>query len=413
MKIVDLEAFEVAVPFRAPILSSFGVSYPSRIRTFVRLHTDDGIVGIGEAGPSAVHPYTRGSMPRAFETSVRAAVLGEDPADHAWLARKLYHRPESVAIETACFDILGKAAGLPLYRLLGGHGHRHDVPLSGYCFFRLPDANGDGAVSLDSMVDHCRELRDRFGFDVLKIKLGAHDPLDELEVVRQVREALGPRIGIRIDPNGSWSLPTALRAVGMLRDLDLEYLEEPTRVLGTGDATVDTGALRRLRAASTVPIAADHCYRADLLAQIVRDAAADVVLADLFGCGGIAATLHYCRTAATFGLGVALHSGTELGVGQVAKMHVQAALRDEVRFASDAIYPEYVGDVLTGGELAIDRGRMRVPQEPGLGVELDEESLARWELDDERKRDLDDYWAALKGDLGVGYPTADLLVRHY
>src|SRR5690606_6446779 len=105
-----------------------------------------------------------------------------------------------------------------------------------------------------------------------------------------------------------------------LGDLDLEYLEEPTRVLGTGDATVDTATLRRLREASAFPIAADHCYRADLLAQIVRDEAADVVLADVYGCGGIAATMHYCRTAGSFGLGVSLHSGTEMGVGQVAKV---------------------------------------------------------------------------------------------
>ena len=130
MKIVDIETYEVAIPFKAPILSSFGVSYPARIRTFVRLHTDDGLVGIGETGPSPLHPYTPGTMPRAFQTSIKAAIVGEHPADHAWIARKLYHRPEAIAIEIACFDLLAKAAGLPLYRLLGGQGHRASVPLA-------------------------------------------------------------------------------------------------------------------------------------------------------------------------------------------------------------------------------------------------------------------------------------------
>jgi glucarate dehydratase len=413
MKIVGLDAFEVAIPFSAPILSSFGVSYPARIRTFIRVHTDAGLTGIGEAGPSAVHPYPRGSQLRRFQESVQAAVVGENPADHRWIARKLYHASEATAVELACWDIIGKSAGLPLYRLLGGQGEVASVALSGYCFFRLPDREGAGAVTLDTMVEHCRSLRESFGFEVLKVKLGAHQPGEELDTLRKVREALGPEVGLRVDPNGSWSLPTAVRALARLRDLDLEYLEEPTRVLGKGDHTVDTGSLRRLRGASTVPIAADHCYRADLLAQIIRDEAADVVLADLFGCGGISDTLHYCRTAATFGLGVALHSGTELGVGQVAKMHVQAALPQEVRFASDAIYPEYVDDVLEGGKLAIEGGRMRMPDAPGLGVELSDDKLAQWELTDERKRELDAYWVDLKKQLGVTYPHADLLMRHY
>ncbi len=413
MKIVDLEAFEVAIPFAAPILSSFGVSYPARIRTFIKVHTDVGITGIGEAGPSAVHPYALGSQPKRFRDTVLPAIRGESAADRQWLARKLFHASEATAVEIACWDIVGKALGLPLYRLLGGHGVATEVPLSGYCFFRLPNQAGEGAVALDTMVEHCLEQRRRYGFEVIKVKLGAHRPTAELPVVRDVREALGPEVGLRVDPNGSWGLPTAVRALATLQDLDIEYLEEPTRVLGKGDHTVDTGALRRLRATSTVPIAADHCYRADLLAQIIRDEAADVVLADLFGCGGIAHTLHFARTAATFGLGVALHSGTELGVGQVAKMHVQAALPEEVRFASDAIYPEYVDDVLEGGKLAIVDGKMRMPQAPGLGVALSDEKLERWELTADRKRDIDSYWDDLKGQIGVTYPHADLLVRHY
>ena len=413
MKIVDIEAYEVAVPFQAPILSSFGVSYPARIRTFIKVHTDDGHVGIGETGPSPLHPYATGSMPRTFETTIRDAIVGEDPADHAFIARKLYFRPEAIAVEIACFDLVAKAAGLPLYRMLGGQGYREDVPLSAYSFFRLAGRDGSGAVTLDSMVEHCQALVKRHGFDVVKIKLGAHHPHEELAVVRAVRETLGPGIGLRLDPNGAWSLPTALRSLSALSDLDLEYLEEPTRAMGTGDATVDTATLRRLRGASRIPVAADHCYKPHLLAQIVRDQAADVVLADVYGCGGIAATMDYCKTAASFGLGVSLHSGTELGVGQLAKMHVQAALPDAVRFASDAIYPEYEDDVLEGGKLAIEGGVMKLPQGPGLGLGLDDDRLARWELTDEKKRDLDDYWSDLKAQIGVGYPTADWLARHY
>ena len=413
MRITDLEAFEVAIPFRAPILSAFGVSYPARIRTFIRVHTDAGFVGLGEAGPSATHPYTQGTFPKRFEQIVKPAVMGENPADWQWLRRKLYHTPESTAVEIACWDLVAQAADVQLYRLLGGHGAQGEVPIAGYCFFRLPNMDGEGGIDLASMPGHCRAMQKQYGFRTLKVKLGTHEPALEAEVMERVREQVGYEVKLRIDPNGSWSLPTALRMIKRLDGIDLEYVEEPTRVLGKGDHTVDTAALGRLRAASATPVAADHCYRADLLAQIVRDNAADIVLADLFGCGGIADTLHYSRTAATFGLGVALHSGTELGVGQMAKLHVQAACPDEIRFAGDAIFPEYAGDVLVGSPLEIIDGAMRLPKGTGLGIELDDAKLGQWELTQQRKRELDAYWDELKGQLGISYPSADLLVRHF
>jgi glucarate dehydratase len=413
VRITDLTAHEIAIPFRAPILSAFGVSYPARIRTIIRLTTDEGLVGIGEAGPSATHPYTLGSMPRNFETVVRSVVLGASPADAKWLARRLYHGPAATAVEIACWDLLAQRAGVPLYRLLGGQGAVESVPVAGYAFFRLPGPDGRGAVDLDGMVAHCRALHERDGFGVIKIKLGAHDPDDEIDVVERVRADLGKRVRLRVDPNGAWSLPTALRALRRLEPLDLEYVEEPTRALGTGDATVAPDALKRLRAATRTPIAADHCYRPDLLALILRADAADVVLADLYGAGGIAEVRHYARMAASFGVGVALHSGTELGVGQIAKAHVQASLPDEIRFAGDAIYPEYVDDVLTGGPLDLRGGRLLLPDTPGLGVTVDDAKLEQWALTPERKAALDDDWQRYKRQIGVDVPSADLLMRHY
>lgn len=413
MRITDLEAFTVAIPFRAPLLSAFGVSYPARVRTFVRLHTDAGLVGIGETGPSAVHPFSRDALLSRFEKTVRPVVLGEDPFDHVKLQRKLFHSPDSVAIELACWDIMAQAAEVPLYRLLGGQGRRECVPIAGYCFFKAPGRDGADAVTLDNFVEHAQQIQREGGFSTLKLKLGAHPPKQEIDVVVRLREAIGDDIELRIDPNGCWSVPTALRVIKQLEQMDLQYIEEPIRVQGPGDNAVDTAGLRRLRDASRTPIAADHCYRLDLLAQIIRDGAADLVLADVFGSDGIADTVRYCQVAAAFGLGVAMHSGTELGVGQMAKVHIAAAFSDEIRYAGDAIYPEYVDDVLTGGKLQIVDGCMNVSQSPGLGVELDPQRLMRWELTAERHRELDAFWAETKAAVGAGYPSADLLVRHY
>ena len=413
IRITGLESFTVAIPFRAPLVSAFGISYPARVRTFIQLHTDAGLTGLGETGPSAVHPFNRDALLTRFEKGIRPVVLGENPFDHTWIRQKLYHSADAVAVEMACWDIMAQAARVPLYRLLGGQGQRTHVPIAGYCFFRAPAPDGTGMVKLDNYVEHCQQIQGEGNFAVLKLKLGANPPEEEAQVIRLVREMLGGKIALRIDPNGCWSIPTALRMIKRLESLDLEYIEEPIRIQGPGDNTVNTAGLRRLRNASRTPIAADHCYRLDLLAQIIRDEASDVALADVFSCGGIEPTMRYAKTAAAFGLGLAMHSGTELGVGQAAKLHIAAALSEEMRYAGDAIYPEYVDDILLGGKLIIANGMMAVPQEPGLGVRLDPARLQKWELSAERHCEIDAFWEQTKKSIGVDYPSADLLMRHY
>ena len=412
MRITDVESFTVAVPFKAPLISAFGISYPARLRTFIRVHTDAGLVGLGETGPSAVHYVNRDALLRRVEQTVKPVIVGENPFEYEFIRRKLFYSADSIAVELACWDIMAQAAGVPLYKLLGSRETCERVPVSAYCFFRLPAQDETGAVTLENHTEHCLSLQRDYGFTTLKLKLGAHHPFDDVPVIRQLREAVGEAAELRIDPNGSWSLPTALRMVKKLEPVDLQFIEEPVRAPGPGDSTTAIAQMRRLRAATATPIAADHCYRLDLLAQIIRDDAADVVLADVFGCGGIARTVQYCRTAAAFGLGIALHSGAELDIGQIAKVHIQAALFDQIGYAGDAIYPEYVDGVLVGGKLTIADGHMAVPQRPGFGVYLDDAKLAQWELTAERHRELDAFWDDCKARIGVTYPGEDLLVRH-
>lgn len=413
MRITDIESFTVAVPFYAPLISAFGISYPARVRTLVRLHTDVGITGLGETGPSPLVYFNRDSLLEQFQGAVKSAVIGESPYDINRIRRKLFHSPAAVAIEIACWDIMAKAAALPLYRFIGGNGFCEQVPVAGYCFFRAPGPDGQGEVTLENFVEHCLALKERGGFKVLKAKLGAHQPEEEIPLIERLHEAVGDSTALRVDPNGSWSLATALRMIKRLEPLNLQYVEEPIRSSGPADGSTSITGLQRLRAVSFTPIAADHCYRLDLLADILWNDAADLVLADVFGSGGIAETVQFCQLASAFGVGVALHSGAELCIGQVAKLHIQAAFPDKIAYAGDAIYPEYVGGVLEGDILRITDGMMQVPQGPGLGVELDEQKLLKWELTDERHREFDSFWEQTKASIGVDYPGADFLMRHY
>jgi len=419
VRISDLEAFSVGIPFRAPIFSAYGVSYPARLRTFIRLHTDEGVTGVGEAGVAATHHVAYGEQLRLFQEVVKPLILGQDPCDYLALMQRLRYIPEAIAVELACWDIIGKVAGLPLYRLLGGRGPCERVPVAGYFFFRAAGQGGEPAVNLDNCVEHARRLVETYGFGTLKMKIGVFEPELEAEAIAQVRAALGPRLKLRVDPNGCWSLPTAKRMLQRLAPLDLEYVEEPIKFVParvpyttqTGVPSLDTLGLAHLRQTAQTPIAADGCYRIDLLWQIARDQAADIVLGDIQGSMGVRGLHDFFTVAEALGLAAGLHSGTELGVQQAAKLHIAAA-RPELAVAGDAIYHEYVDDVLRGGKFVYEQGTMRVPQGPGLGVELDEEKLAAYELTEERHRAFDCYWQELRRGYGIPPAGHDLLVRH-
>ncbi|MEZ4559978.1 MAG: hypothetical protein R2854_26645 [Caldilineaceae bacterium] len=99
MRITDLEAYTVAVPFTAPIFSAYGVSYPARVRTFIRVHTDAGLTGVGEAGVSATHHVAHDAQVQRFRHEIGPRIEGADPFDYRALLLRLGHSPESIAVE--------------------------------------------------------------------------------------------------------------------------------------------------------------------------------------------------------------------------------------------------------------------------------------------------------------------------
>jgi glucarate dehydratase len=419
VRIVDVEAFSVAIPFRNGIESAYGVSYPARIRVIVRLTTDEGITGLGETGPSAVHHVHRDDLAPRFLRDIRPQILGRDPFHGQDLLRELGYQPDAVAVEMACLDIVGKATGRRVCELLGAVAPPASVPVAAYSFFRLPDSTGAGAVTPENLVEATVAQATKGGFTSVKLKLGVHQPDVEVRLTSELREAM-PDAQIRIDPNGAWSTGSALNAMRRLEGLDLEYVEDPIKDSPLGFAqqiitgrSIDVAGMRRLRAATRVPLCADNCYRLDLLRQVIREEAADVVLADVFGCGGLRGTVRWYQAADLFHLGLGMHSGTETGIGQIAKVHAVAAMGGRVQHPMDAIYPEYVDDVLAGGPLRIEHGAMAVPAEPGLGVALDEQRLARWELTAARHAELDELWAHLKSVKGIGAAQSSMLVRGF
>jgi glucarate dehydratase len=212
----------------------------------------------------------------------------------------------------------------------------------------------------------------------MKLKAGVMEPSEEARVLELCRARLGDDFGLRIDPNGVWSVATAVRIGRRLEPLGIEYFEDPAWGL-EGNAAVK----RQVR----IPVATNmYPARFDDLGPAIRMDAVDVVLTDLHYWEGPRGVKDLVAVCNTFRLGVAMHSGAEFGIELAAMLHTASTI-PEMRFAGDAHYHYLTDDIIEGGKLPYEDGAIRVPDGPGLGVSLDEEKMARYERLFEEKGD--------------------------
>ncbi len=255
MKIREMRIVPVAMA-DPPLRSAFGLHAPYALRTIIQLITDDGLTGLGET--------YGGSIPLRDLEAARERVIGQDPYHLTRIEAAVAGDPTAAPnrerpwegtlsspvqtfspIEVACYDIIGKAAGRPVADLLGGR-YRDAVPFSAYLFYKHTGVGGaDGlgpastaarerddylareALSPDGIVLQAREFLDRFGFRSIKLKGGVLEPAEEAATIEALREAFGPDVPLRLDPNCIWSVETSVAVAERLAG-QLEYLEDPT-----------------------------------------------------------------------------------------------------------------------------------------------------------------------------------------
>ena len=232
--------------------SPIGGVNPRASRLIVKLHTDAGITGYGEGSGGAADLFRKG---------FQELVLGEDP----FLVGKIWERMFSVTygresaqrgwpqssviaamavVDAALWDIMSKAAGLPLYKLLGAYRHTVPVYVTGG-YYR----EGKG---IPELVQEIRGYVDQ-GFNAVKLKVGGisggFTVEDDYRRVQAVRQAVGPRVRIMLDVNQGWDLATAIQASNRMYDLDITWLEEPLHWYD------DVDALKRLKMNTRIPLA--------------------------------------------------------------------------------------------------------------------------------------------------------------
>lgn len=367
-----MNCYPFHVPFAPPDGAGDAYAYewgrfatkPGASGVLVRLETDNGLVGWGEAS-MVFHPYQPATILLDTLRSMAPYVLGRSPFEPEQLTATLYthagwHFSRDFAnyalggLEMALYDLMGKHAGLSLAQLLGG-AVRDEVA---FMYFLYHDELANTVAEAKRAV--------AAGFRTLYLKVGVEGPHEEVERIRALREAVGDSVEIRADANETWSPGAAVRRITQLDEFGLEFIEQPVLML-------DIAGLASVRNRVRTPIAADQAVRtpAQLLA-VIRAEAADVVCSDPGSAGGIGAMRKHAALAEVAGLPMFIHSNVELGVATAALIHLAASFvnctyanQTEYQFARH-------GDVLAS-PLDLSSGSVKVPVGPGLGIEVDED----------------------------------------
>lgn len=364
MRFSELEVIPFALPFERPYTTATG-TLERREMLLVRLRTDTGLEGLGEAVPLSLRGGADlGTVERALLRSARrlrradlSDFSGEQPLRaavdafiHVAAGRRL-PGPARAALEMAIFDLAGKAAERPLWSLLGAAGAdpvRCNATL-------VAGAPAEAAADAERWASR--------GFATFKLKLGAGEDVAQ---VRAVREALGAGARIRLDANASWSVTEAVGVLRMVEPLDIELVEQPVRTLAE---------LAEVAAATPIRVAADESVERGKDARRAAAAGAcemaAVKLAKVGGIGeanGIASELPIYLSSALdgpFGIAAAVHAAQVLPF-EGAAAGLAHGLATQPLFAA----------TIAARECSLEGDLLRPPPGPGLGVELDEDALA-------------------------------------
>jgi glucarate dehydratase len=377
-----------------PLLNSVGVHAPYALRTIIELITDDNITGISEI-PGNIE--INSLLERAGEvitgadpfqlTRIRTEIFDrfgteetDSRGDNPWDNRKLVH--VFSAIEVACMDIQGKVSGRPVVDLLGGM-YRESVPFSAYLFYKYKGAGGKlgyetdpgatgwaaarqaGALNPVDIVTQARSMIEEFGFRSIKLKGGVFHPREEVNAVVSLREAFGPDVPLRLDPNGVWRVETAIEYGKQLEGI-LEYLEDPTR---------GQKGMAEVRKSVNIPLATNMCTTSfEEIPEAVKLWSEDIILADHHFWGGLRDSVNLGKLCQTFGKGLSMHSNSHLGISLISMVHMAAAIPN-LTYDLDTHYPWQSEEVIMGGRIKFEDGQLAVPREPGLGIALDYDIL--------------------------------------
>ena len=378
MKITKVEAIPITMSGYENVTSR-GVW--STIYTYVRITTDEGIVGIGSGGFAKAMSYgeTQGTVMEVIHNVIGPQLLGEDPLNIEKIIHKMdgaicWNWIAKTGVDNALHDIAGKALGVPVYTLLGGRA-REKLPVGRYlpALESLEDTRKVEAnikLAVDSI---------KAGLHSLTFKVGLGDPEVDVEYFRLVREAVGPNVLMLVDANQAWDPVTAIRTIRKLEKYDLFAAESPV-------PDWDIEGLAKVHQAVDAFIIADEAARStEGAVNIIKAGAADMFKLHTAKAGGLFKSREYAAIAEAANMPVLVGVMGGAGLEHAADAHFGVAIEWVGKIpASTNVGPLRVFGVLDTlsierehkdlikGYARIENGFVYPPEGPGLGVELDE-----------------------------------------
>ena len=370
MKIIDVETIILSLPRIAWRTDG------SQDTVVVRVTTDEGITGVGEvdSAPAVVKAIIEAGTSHTLCRGLRDIVFGKDPfaVEQIWeemYEGSIYYGRRGAAIhamsgiDIALWDIMGKATGKPVHTLLGGNWRDSIRAYASSLFGSSVKETGDMA----------RSYVDR-GFTAVKFgwEPMGDDPAQDVALVREIRNAVGPERDVLIDAGLVWDAKTAIRMARRFAEYDIFWLEEPLH-------PDDLDGYARLSAATDVRIAAGEEESSRLSYLDLMDRGnIDVVQIDVTRCGGLTEAIRIARLAADRHKPVVNHS-FKTGINIAASLHLLAAVPNAFIFEY-SVSKSPLRQRLTHQTFDVIDGMVAVPDAPGLGIDLDETIIEQYRV---------------------------------
>ena len=360
MQIEDVEIYPFNVPYKEPFRIALGTITAAE-NVLVRLRTREGVVGWGESCPYwAVTSETQATN-LAIGKDLATFIRGRDPFTLGAIMAEMdgftpANTSMKAALEMAIWDICGKLAGQPVYKLLGGYRDSFETDIT--------IGMGSPAEMASKAAKHVQEE----GFKTLKIKLGEGPGPDTLRM-KAIREAVGDNIKLRTDANQGWTAAETVHALRMMEKYQMQICEQPVPYW-------DVDGLKFARDNSPTPIMADESVHSphDAFA-VAREDAVDCINIKLMKSGGILRGAQIATVAASAGVTCMVGCMFETRVGLTAGAHLVASQKNVVYADLDAFFELSVDPVMGG--MRVQDGIVTLPKTPGLGVDIDPAFLSK------------------------------------
>lgn len=365
-KIDRIQVIPFGVPIRkfADAYTGFAVSNA----VLVKIFTDDGHIGFGEACAWEPEFYgeTLESVSTTIEKYIAPKIIGEDPMNINKILSIIDANVAKITcakegIDLALHDLVGKILNVPVYTLLGGK-------------FRdmIPVASEIGIDTPENMVKNAKDVLE-LGIKVIKIKGSDNHSLD-VERIKEVRQAVGKDVELRLDPNAAWDVNSTIKTMKLLEDCNLQLLEQPIPAW-------DLKGMAHIRNNIGIPLMADESiWTPQDAIRISEYGAADLLNIKIAKSCGLHLGKKIEYVAESLGLPCIVGTEIEPGISLIAKLHLAASMKIHP-IASEFTELSLLKKNILKHNIDIIDGCVKVPNGPGFGVELDEDILNECKYD--------------------------------